>query len=140
MSKIVPKQIIFAWKFYFSTRCIEELEREKSLVFFSIHICAKKNLRSVHWNFNSRKVDLNFQFHEKNNKNFFREIKKNSITQCPKIEKCNFKRAKKQHLHFQKWQKINFCTRNKFKTTKNSIFGLFSGAKIHFFCHFWNCK
>ena len=31
---------------------------------------------------------------------------------------------------FQKWQKINFCTRKKFKTTKNAIFGLFSGAKI----------
>ena len=38
---------------------------------------------------------------------------------------------------FQKWQKINFCTSKKFKTTKNAIFGLFSGPKIDFFfCHF----
>ena len=35
-------------------------------------------------------------------------------------------------LQFQKWQKINFCTRKKFKTTKNAIFGLFSRAKIDF--------
>ena len=39
---------------------------------------------------------------------------------------------KKRYLHFQKWQKINFGTRKKFKTTKNAIFGLFSGAKIDF--------
>ena len=30
--------------------------------------------------------------------------------QCSKIrKKCNFKSAKKHYLHFQKWQKINFC-------------------------------
>ena len=45
--------------------------------------------------------------------------------QCSKIgKKCNFKSAKKHYLHFQKWQRINFCTRKKFKTTKNAIFGL----------------
>ena len=38
------------------------------------------------------------------------------IAQCSKIEKkCNFKSTKTHYLHFQKWQKINFCTRNKFK-------------------------
>ena len=47
-------------------------------------------------------------------------------------KKCNFKSAKKHFLHFQKWQKINFCTRKKFKNTKNTIFGLFSGAKMDF--------
>ena len=35
-------------------------------------------------------------------------------------------------MHFQKWQKINFCSRKKFKTNKNAIFRLFSGAKIDF--------
>ena len=35
-------------------------------------------------------------------------------------------------MHFQKWQKISFCTRKNFKTTKNAIFRLFSGAKIDF--------
>ena len=43
-----------------------------------------------------------------------------------------FQKWKKHYLHFQKWQKINFCTRKKLKTTKNAIFGLFSGAKIDF--------
>ena len=42
------------------------------------------------------------------------------------------KSAKNHYLDFKKWQKINFCTRKKFKTTKNTIFGLFSGAKIDF--------
>ena len=52
---------------------------------------------------------------------------------CSKIgKKCNFKSTKTHFLLFQKWQKINFCTRKKFKTTKNAIFGLFSGAKIYF--------
>ena len=49
------------------------------------------------------------------------------LTQCSKIgKKCNFKNAKKPYLHFQKWQKINFCTRKKFKITKN--------------CNFWTEK
>ena len=29
-------------------------------------------------------------------------------------KKCNFKSAENHYLHFQKWQKINFCTRKKF--------------------------
>ena len=49
---------------------------------------------------------------------------------------CNFKSAKKHYLHLQKWQKSNFCTRKKFKITKNAIFGLFCGAKIDFFWPF----
>ena len=62
-------------------------------------------------------------------------------TQCSKIgKKCNFKRAKKHYLYFQKWQKINFCKRKKFKTTKNAIFGVFSGAKIDFSPFFENAK
>ena len=45
--------------------------------------------------------------------------------QCSKIrKKCNFKSAKKHYVHFQKWQKLNFGTRKKFKTTKIVIFGL----------------
>ena len=58
-------------------------------------------------------------------------------------KKCNFKSTKTHYLHFQKWQKINFCTRKKFKTIKNAILGLkknrifgslklFPGAKIDF--------
>ena len=51
--------------------------------------------------------------------------KKQPVHSALKLEKkCNFRCAKKQYLHFQKWQKINFCTRKKFKTTKNAIFGL----------------
>ena len=71
-------------------------------------------------------------------------------SQCSKIrKKYNFKSIKKYYLHFQKWQKVHFCRRKKFKTT-NAIFGLFSGAKINFlpflkwhihnvFLYFWNC-
>ena len=54
-------------------------------------------------------------------------------TQCSKIgKKLQFQKCKKHYLHFQKWQKINFCTRRKFKTTKNAILNFFSGAKINF--------
>ena len=72
---------------------------------------------------------------------FLRKTKNSFNSICPdkplhsalKLEKkCNFKSAKKHYLHFQKWQKINFCTRKKFKNTKNAIFGLFSSAKINF--------
>ena len=49
-----------------------------------------------------------------------------------KLEKMQFQKYKNSFLTFQKWHKINFCTRKKFKTTKNAIFGLFSGAKIDF--------
>ena len=73
------------------------------------------------------------------------------ITQCSKFgKKCNVKSTKTHFLLFQKWQKINFCTRRKFITTKNIFF--FS-PKIAFlvvlnfflvqkwiFCHFWNSK
>ena len=55
------------------------------------------------------------------------------MSQCSKIrKKCNFKSTKTHFSLFQKWQKINFCTRKKFKTSKNAIFGLFSGAIIDF--------
>ena len=62
--------------------------------------------------------------------------------QCSKIgKKCNFKSAKKALFAFSKMaKKINFCTRKKFKTTKNAIFGLFSGAKIGFFAIFEKAK
>ena len=54
-------------------------------------------------------------------------------TQCSKIgKKCNFKSTKTHFLLSQKWQKNNFCTRKNFKTIKNAIFGLYSGAKIDF--------
>ena len=44
-------------------------------------------------------------------------------TQYSKIrKKCNFKSAKKHYMHFQKWQKINFCTRKK---SEYCIFGSF---------------
>ena len=50
---------------------------------------------------------------------------------CSKIgKKCHFKSTKTHFLLFQKWQKINFCTRKK---SENCIFGrfkLFSSAKI----------
>ena len=47
-------------------------------------------------------------------------------------KKCNFKSAKTHFFPFQKRQEIDFCTRKKFKNTKNAIFGLSSGAKIDF--------
>ena len=50
-----------------------------------------------------------------------------------------FQKYKKHHLHFQKWQKINFCTRKKFKTTKNAIFGL-KKQDFWYFKLFWNGK
>ena len=66
---------------------------------------------------------------------------------CSKIgKKCHFKSTKTHSLLFQKWQKINFCTRKKFKTTKNAIFGLkktgflvvlnFFVVQKLIFCHF----
>ena len=56
-----------------------------------------------------------------------------TYTQCSKMgKKCNFKSSKIHFLPFQKWQKVNFCTRKKFKNTKNAIFALSSGAKIDF--------
>ena len=72
--------------------------------------------------------------------------------QCSKSrKKCNFKCTKTHFLLFQKWQKINFCWRKKFKNTKNPVF--FFSPKIAFlvvlnfvlvqkmiFCHFWNSK
>ena len=56
------------------------------------------------------------------------------VMQCSKIEKKSaISKVKKPHyLHFQKRQKINFCTRKNFKTTKNAILGLFSDTKIDF--------
>ena len=43
-----------------------------------------------------------------------------------------FKSTKTHFLLFQKWQKIHFCTKKKFKTMKNAIFGL----KLYFFSRF----
>ena len=61
-------------------------------------------------------------------------------SQCSKIgKKCNFKSAKKHYLHFQKWQKINFCTRKKFKIAFLVVLNFFVVQKL-IFCHFWNCK
>ena len=56
--------------------------------------------------------------------------------QCSKIgKKCNFKRAKTHYLHFQKWQKINFCTRKKFKIAFLVLLNFFLVQKL-IFCHF----
>ena len=52
-----------------------------------------------------------------------------------KLEKSAISKVQKHiiiYLLFQKWHKINFCTRKKFETTKNAISRLFSGAKIDF--------
>ena len=50
-----------------------------------------------------------------------------------KLEKmCNFKSAKKHYLHFQNWQKINFCTRKKSEKFIFGSFILFTCAKIDF--------
>ena len=52
-------------------------------------------------------------------------------TQCSKIrKKCNFKSTKTQFLPFQKWQKINFCTRKKLQFS-----GFFLMQKL-IFCYF----
>ena len=47
-------------------------------------------------------------------------------------KKCNFKSTKAHFLRFQKWQKINFCTRKKFENCIFDSFKLFSCAKIDF--------
>ena len=70
-----------------------------------------------------------------------------------KLEKSAISKVQKKHyLNFQKWngKKINFCTRKKFKTSKNAIFLTektgFLGVLNFFlvqkliFCNFWNCK
>ena len=70
--------------------------------------------------------------------------------QCSKIgKKLQFQKCKKTLFAISKMAKINFCTRKQFKTTKNAIFGLFSGTKIDFFAifeiaknvllYFWIC-
>ena len=59
-----------------------------------------------------------------------------AITQCSKIgKKCNFKSTKTHYLHFQKWQKINFCTRKKFKIAFLVVLNFFLVQKL-IFCHF----
>ena len=59
------------------------------------------------------------------------EMKSFLVLQCTMAQYCKigkrvqFQKCKKKHyLHFQKGQKNQFCTRKKFKTTKNAIFGL----------------
>ena len=75
---------------------------------------------------------------------------KKELHSALKLKKSAISKVQKAHyLPFQIWQKINFCIRKKFKTTKNAIFGLFSGAKMDFlpffenaknvFLHFWYC-
>ena len=54
-------------------------------------------------------------------------------------KKCNFKSTKTHYLHFQKWQKINFCTRKKFKIAFLVVLNFFLVQKL-IFCHFWNSK
>ena len=74
------------------------------------------------------KSELYYKFKKNIQKNYI-----NIFHSALKLEKkCNFKSTKTHFLRFKKWQKINFGTRKKFKTTKNAIFGLFSGAKIDF--------
>ena len=50
-----------------------------------------------------------------------------------KLEKSvQFQKYKHTFFAISKMGKIYFCTRKKFKTTKNTICGLFSGAKMDF--------
>ena len=51
-----------------------------------------------------------------------------------------FQKNKKTFFAISKMAKNQFLHIKKPLTTKNAIFGLFSGAKIDFFYHFWNCK
>ena len=62
--------------------------------------------------------------------NFFFNVTMHSALKLEK--KCNFKSAKKHYLHFQKWQKINFCTRKKCENWIFGSFKLFSGTKMDF--------
>ena len=50
-------------------------------------------------------------------------------------KRCNFKSTKTHYLHFQKWQKINFCTRKKFKIAFLVVLNFFLVQKL-IFCHF----
>ena len=57
-------------------------------------------------------------------------IPEKNIAQCSKIRKSAISKVqKKTFLPFQKWQKNNYCTGKKFKTTKNGILELLSGCK-----------
>ena len=49
------------------------------------------------------------------------------------------KKYKKHYLHFQKWQKINFCTRKKSEIAFLVVLKKFLVQKS-IFCHFWKCK
>ena len=55
-------------------------------------------------------------------------------------KKCHFKSTKTHFLPFQKWQKINFCTRKKSENGIFASFKLFPCAEIDFCLHFWNSK
>ena len=72
---------------------------------------------------------------------FLRKTKNSFNSICPdkplhsalKLEKkCNFKSAKKHYLHFQKWQKINSCTRKSFKIAFLVVLNFFLVQKIDF--------
>ena len=54
-----------------------------------------------------------------------------NMTECFKIGKKSAisKVQKKHYLHFQKWQKINFCTRKKYKKLPKMQFSDFFGGK-----------
>ena len=50
-----------------------------------------------------------------------------------KLEKSAILKVQKHiFYYFKNGKKSIFCTRKKFKTSKNAIFGIFSGAKIDF--------
>ena len=47
-------------------------------------------------------------------------------------KKCNFKSTKTHYLHFQKWQKINFCTRKKSENQFLVVLNFFLVQKLIF--------
>ena len=56
-----------------------------------------------------------------------------NFTQCSRIgKKCNFKSTKTHILLFQKWQKINFCTRKMFKIAFLVVLNFFLVQKLIF--------
>ena len=69
------------------------------------------------------------------------KIQHSTIHSALKLEKkCNFKSTKTHYLHFQKWQKINFCSRKKFKIAFLVVLNFFLMQKLIFFANFENAN
>ena len=68
----------------------------------------------------------------KNCPNFSLLIQHSAVHSALKLEKTAISKVQKHNFVVSKMAKNQFLLKKKFKTTKNTFFGLFSGAKIDF--------